>query len=116
MDNKNDIYKLVIIIINRGQSHKIIKRLMKEKIMGWTIFYGEGSVDKNLCENIFGIKFAPEKEIILVIEKATKIKSLLTRVTKVGKLTEPGTGIALVINLKEWYGLRSLLNIEERCD
>jgi nitrogen regulatory protein PII len=116
MDHKDDIYKLAMIIINRGQSHKIVKRLMKEKIMGWTIVYGEGSVDKELCESIFGIEFAPEKEVILVIEKAIKIQSLLTKVTKVGKLTEPGTGIALVINLKEWYGLRSLLNIEERCD
>lgn len=105
--------KLIIVIVNQGKSKRIIKQLAKKKNIGWTIVYGEGSVNQDFCEELLGIKFVSTKEIIIIVESSERLEATLGLVTKAGKLTKPGTGLAFVIDLKSNYGLKTLENNKE---
>lgn len=110
MDNNQNLYKLIVVIIERGQSAKIIKHLGRKNQIGWTLFYGSGIVDPEFAESILGIKFNPQKEVILIVEKAETVNTVLTKITKLGKLNVPGKGIAFVLDLNACFGLKKLLN------
>ncbi len=107
----NSNYQLIVVIINKGLGTKLVKLAKKNGASGGTILYGNGSISKEDSESIFGLKFHPEKEIVMIaVEKELKDK-LLDLIAKKVKFDEPGGGIAFILNLKTFTGASHLLNI-----
>jgi len=101
--------KLLVIIVNEGLGSKIVSVAKKSGSRGGTIIRGRGVADKNMYESILGVRFEPEKEIVLIaVDEATE-ESILKIITNKLKLDEPGKGIAFVINLKKMTGISNLM-------
>lgn len=82
---------------------------LKEGVEGSTIMYGKGMAEKRIYEQILGIKYEPEKEIILMAVESSKVDNVLDTMIKNERLNEPGHGIAVVLNLNKCVGIARLL-------
>jgi nitrogen regulatory protein PII len=109
--------KLIITIVRKGLATKIISASKKAGSKGGTTVFGKGTADKKTYENLLGIPYEPEKEIIFIIVENSLIKDVLSSVTDVGKLNKKGYGIAFVIDIRKCIGVlatNKTYNEEER--
>lgn len=105
-----DNYKLVIAILKKGRASNLIMKLKKIGLEGNTIMFGKGAAEKRIYEQILGIKYEPEKEIILMAIDESKESKILSKIIKEEQLDKPGHGIALVIDLKKCVGVARILS------
>lgn len=96
--------KLVIFIVKKGKSEKIIKNALKEGVSGFTIIYGRGTAEKDIYEKILGIEYKPEKDIVLIVTENNIVDNLLNKINEIIKLECPNQGIAFTIDLKKFIG------------
>lgn len=104
-----DNYKLIVVIVKKGLASSLVMKLKKEGVEGSTIMYGKGMAEKRIYEQILGIKYEPEKEIILMAVESSKVDNVLDTMIKNERLNEPGHGIAVVLNLNKCVGIARLL-------
>lgn len=103
------LYDLIICIVNKGDSGKVITASKEAGAEGGTIMFGRGT---GIHEHatIFGIAIEPEKEIILtLVDRNISEKVLNNIVTKVD-LSVPGNGIAFVLQVEKVAGINHILN------
>ncbi|NLL44170.1 MAG: P-II family nitrogen regulator [Mollicutes bacterium] len=114
MENNNtnslNNYKLIITIVKKGRATNLIAKLKKIGLEGNTIMFGKGAAEKRIYEQILGIKYEPEKEIILMVVEDSKVNKIVNKITELEQLNKPGHGIALVLDLKKCIGISKLLN------
>ncbi|MFA5603077.1 MAG: P-II family nitrogen regulator [Bacilli bacterium] len=115
-NNYLDNYKLIILIIKKGIASKLLIKLRKVGVGGSTIMFGKGTAEKNIYEQILGVEYQPEKEIIFIAVDSSKADKILDTIIKEEHIDKPGHGIAIVVNLSKCAGIARLLNInlEER--
>ncbi len=113
---KNNIlnHKLLVIIIKKGLSGKVIKYAKEGGTVGWTLIYGRGSAEKHIYENILGIEYEPEKEIILIALKSNDVDNVLNTITEKMQLKKPGKGIGFVVDIKKCIGIAHLIDINNK--
>ncbi len=102
-------HKLIIFIIRKGLSSKVIKSAKAAGAVGWTLTYGRGIAEKHIYENILGIAYEPEKEIIFIAVKDTDIDNILNKASEKVDLNKPGGGIAIVLDLAKCVGIAHLV-------
>lgn len=97
-------FDLIVTIVNKGSSKKIVKASKEAGAEGGTIIYGQGT---GIRENktLLGIPIEPEKEIILTIVPMEISEKVLSAMINAGKLNDPGEGIAFVLDLKKVAGI-----------
>ncbi len=101
-------YDLVVTIIKKGESEKILKASKNAGAEGGTVIYGRGwGIHEE--STIFGIPIEPEKEIVLTIVDENITNKVMNSIIKAGKLNEPGTGIIFVLSLKAVAGICHLI-------
>lgn len=108
IEKVDDHFKLLIIIVKKGLSRKVIKACKEAGSEGGTVIQGKG-VGTHETGSILGIKIEPEKNIILSLVKQHNVDSVLQHITKEAKLDKPGTGIGFVINSQSVTGIAHLL-------
>ncbi len=101
-------YDLIVTIVNRGSSEKIVKASKEAGAEGGTIILGRGT-GIHEKKSLLGIPIEPEKEIVLTAVPKSKTEHVLGSIIKAGELDKPGTGIAFVLELKEIAGICHLL-------
>lgn len=97
-------YDLIITIVNKGFSEKIIKASQKAGAKGGTIMHGRGTGIHEHA-SIFGITIEPEKEIILTLIKKDMTETVLNAIMEAGELKKPGKGIAFVLDVGKVAGI-----------
>ncbi len=97
-------YNLIVTIVNKGWADEIVEASKTAGAEGGTIIYGRGT-GIHEQKNFFGIIIEPEKELVLTVIEKSKTKPVLEAIKKAGKLEQPGTGIAFVLNLSEVSGI-----------
>jgi len=102
--NPGKSHKLIVSIVKKGLATKIVAAAKKAGAHGGTIIFGRGSTEKTLYENIFGIAYQPEKEIIFIAVGEDELDIVLRAVTREGDLDKPGRGIAFVLDLAKIVG------------
>lgn len=107
-------YDLIVTIVNRGWAERIVKASKEAGAEGGTIFFGRGT-GIHETQKLFGIPIEPEKEIILTAIPRGKTEKVLSAIVEAGKLNQPGTGIAFVIELKKVAGICHMLKGEWDC-
>lgn len=110
--NYLDRYKLIIIILKKGLASKLIVKLKKIGVEGYTVMFGKGTAEKRIYEQIIGVEYEPGKEIIFIAMEESKVDKILDFIIKEEKINKPGHGIAIVLNLSKCAGIARLLNIE----
>lgn len=104
-ENKHD---LIVTIIKKGNSEKILKATKEAGAEGGTILYGRG-VGIHEKSTLMGIPIEPEKEIILTIILKNKTREVVEAIIKAGNLNKPGTGIVFVLGLQQVSGICHLI-------
>jgi nitrogen regulatory protein PII len=107
-ENKHD---LIITIVKKGLSEKIMEATRSAGAEGGTIIFGRGTGIHEKAR-LLGIPIEPEKEIILTVVKKKITKNVLDSIVSSVNLDKPGTGIAFVIELSKVLGISHLNGIE----
>lgn len=108
-------FDLIITIVPKGVSERILKATKKVGADGGTIIFGRGTgIHEN--KTILGIPIEPEKEIILTAVPRVRTESVLAAILEAGDLNTPGTGVAFVLELKQVAGICHLLKDTMACE
>ena len=103
VDSRHE-YDLIVTIVNRGFAERIVKASKEAGAEGGTIFFGRGT-GIHETRKLLGIPIEPEKEIVLTAVPEKITGKVLSAIIEAGKLNQPGTGIAFVIELKKIAGI-----------
>lgn len=102
-------FDLILTIVPKGQSGKIVEASKAAGAEGGTIIYGRGT-GVHEHKKLFGIAIEPEKELILTLVPNDKTETILEAIIKAGDLNKPGTGVGFVLDVKQVVGINHLLN------
>jgi hypothetical protein len=94
-------YKLIVTIVSKGRSGKVVDASHRGGASGGTVVSGHGTAVRLLP----GISVEPEKEIVLTLVEAGKAQSVLEAITNEAGLNEPNQGIAFVLPLDSVTGI-----------
>jgi len=97
-------FDLIVTIVNQNYSEKIIRASREAGAEGGTILFGRGT-GVHERKKILGIPIEPEKEIVLTAVPRTLTEKVLGAVVRAGDLNKPGSGIALVLEIKDVAGI-----------
>lgn len=106
---KTDLkHDLIVTIVKKGCCEKIINATRIAGAEGATIIPARGT-GIHEQKKLLGIPIEPEKEIIFTITLEEKTEQVLDAIIKAGRLEQPATGIAFVLELKKVVGVVHLV-------
>ncbi|WP_042143247.1 P-II family nitrogen regulator [Paucisalibacillus sp. EB02] len=109
MNEGKILYDLVITIVNKGDSEKVVDASKKAGAEGGTIINGRGTGIHEQAK-LFNILIEPEKEVVLTLITRDKTEAVLDAINKDAELNTPGKGIAFVLEVEKTVGINHLLN------
>ena len=102
--NFGEGYELIITIVNKGWSEKVIRVGRDAGAQGATVLHARGSGLHDIISKL-GIAIEREKEIILNVVSSDKSEAIVTAISDALNLEKHGTGISLVIPIRGVAGL-----------
>ncbi|HLS08891.1 P-II family nitrogen regulator [Lentibacillus sp.] len=108
-EEQNVLYDLIITIVNRGDSEKVVDATRKAGAEGGTILHGRGTGVREKAQ-LFNIMIEPEKEVILTLIQRHKTQEVLKTINEDAELKKPGKGIAFVLEVESTVGISHELN------
>jgi nitrogen regulatory protein PII len=106
-------YDLIVTIVKRGKSEKILKASKEAGAEGGTILFARGSGVHEKA-TLMGIPIEPEKEVLLTIIQEELTEKALEAIMKAGDLERPGSGIVFVLATKSVAGICHLINNNDK--
>ncbi|MFY9114201.1 MAG: P-II family nitrogen regulator [Dethiobacteria bacterium] len=101
-------YDLIVTIVNKGDSERVVEASRKSGAEGGTILSGRGTGIHERAK-LFGLTIEPEKELVLtLIDRELSVEVLAAIVDEIG-LDQPGKGIAFVIKVERVAGISHLI-------
>lgn len=107
----NSQYDLIVTIVNKGHTGKVVQASKKAGAMGGTIMHGRGTGIHEHA-SLFGITIEPEKEIVLTLIEKEKTEDVLEAIVQAAELQKPGKGIAFVLDVSRVAGISRYVNKE----
>ncbi len=96
-------HDLIVTIIKKGWCEKIIGASREAGAEGATIIPARGT-GIHEQKKLLGIPIEPEKDLIFTLVPGEISAKVLEAIVNAGKLNQPGTGIAFVLELKKVAG------------
>jgi nitrogen regulatory protein PII len=103
------LYDLIISVVNKGYSEKVVEASKKAGAEGGTIIYGRGTGIHEKAK-LFNISIEPEKELVLTLIDRKKTDAVLESIMVHAELNKPGKGIAFVLEVERTIGINHVLN------
>ncbi|SCG84408.1 nitrogen regulatory protein P-II [Proteiniborus sp. DW1] len=103
-------YSLIITIVKKGLGPSIIDITKNSGADGGTILLGKGIADKNIYQNVLGMDFELERDIILTLVQQEDADNVLDAISSEASLNKPGNGISFIIDVKNHLGITQLLD------
>jgi len=100
-------HDLIITIVRRGWSERVISASKQAGAEGGTIIFGRGTGIREQ-KMLLGIPIEPEKEIVLTVVPETITNTVLDAIIAAVDLQKPGHGICFVMELKRVEGIAHL--------
>lgn len=97
-------YELIITIVNKGWSERVIKVGREAGARGATVLHARGSGLHEIT-SFLGIAIEPEKELVLNVVTTDMSEAIVAAISDAIDLKNPGTGISMVIPLRGVAGL-----------
>lgn len=107
MQNKAQKAKLIVTIIRRPMTKKMVEAIKNAGATGSTILYGSGIRGKEKSR-VLGIPITRERDIILTLASEELATTLLNTIYETGHLDRPKTGICFVIDVGKVVGTHLL--------
>ncbi|GAE33306.1 P-II family nitrogen regulator [Halalkalibacter akibai] len=102
-------YNLIVTVVNKGYSEKVVEATKKAGAEGGTIIYGRGTGIHEQAK-LFSIAIEPEKELVLTLIDREKTDAVLETILIEAELNKPGKGIAFVLEVERTIGINHILN------
>ena len=102
-------YSLIVTIVRKGLGPHIIDITKKSGANGGTILLGKGIAEESIYQNVLGMDFEPEREIILTLVQHEDADNVINTISNEANLDKPGNGIAFIIDVKNHLGITHLL-------
>jgi len=102
-------FDLIITIVNKGNSQKVVEAAKKAGADGGTLLFGRGTGIHEHAK-LFGITIEPEKEVVLTLIKRDMCERVLDAIVSEADLNKPGKGIAFVLEVERVVGINHLLD------
>ncbi|MFD1361295.1 P-II family nitrogen regulator [Lentibacillus salinarum] len=113
MEGQDVLYDLIITIVNRGDSEKVVDATRKAGAEGGTILHGRGTGVHEKAK-LFNIMIEPEKEMILTLIDREKTSDVLKTINEEAELKKPGKGVAFVLEVDSTVGISREMNEKVR--
>lgn len=105
-------FELIVSIVKRGHSDKVVEAAREAGATGGTIIYGRGTSLHN-NDSIMGMKIQPEKEVILtLVEQSTK-ENVMKKICKKAGLDNGKDGIVFSLPVNNIMGTKKFLEKEK---
>lgn len=96
-------YEMIVAIVGRGFSDYVVSAARDAGATGATIIYGRGTDDFN--RSVMGISLQPEREVVLVVVKASDRRAIMQAILNKTSVIEEGRGVCFSLPVTEVYGL-----------
>lgn len=101
-------FELIVTIVTKGKTEKILEASRKAGAEGGTIVYGRG-IGIHEQKKFLGLLIEPEKELILTLVPKEKTEGILQAIVDAGGLNKPGTGIGFVLDVSKVVGINHFI-------
>jgi nitrogen regulatory protein PII len=98
-------YELIITIVNKGWSERVIKAGRHAGAQGATVLHARGSGLYDTFTNFLGIAIEPEKELVLNVVPTNTSDAVVGAISDALDLEKHGHGISMVIPIRGVTGL-----------
>lgn len=103
IDLLKNCQKLIISIVSRDKTARVVKASRRKRAEGATIIHGQGTgIEK--CKSFWGIPLEPEKDIILTVVSDEHAEEVLNIIKKSVKMDTPGNGVAFILDITRFTG------------
>ena len=109
MVTQSVLYDLIVSIVNKGDSDKVVDASKKAGAEGGTILTGRGTGIHEQAK-FLNITIEPEKEVVLTLIDRNKTNAVLEKIGEDAKLNDPGKGVAFVLEVERTIGINHILN------
>ena len=103
IDLLKNCQKLIISIVNRDKTSRIIKASRRKRAEGATIIHGQGTGIEQ-CKSFWGIPLEPENDVILTVVSDEHAEEVLDIISKSIKMGKPGNGVAFILDITRFTG------------
>ncbi|NLK01414.1 MAG: P-II family nitrogen regulator [Clostridia bacterium] len=103
------LYNLIITIVNKGDSDKVVEAARRAGAEGGTVVFGRGTGIHEHAK-LFGIIIEPEKDIVLTIIDRERTDEVMSAIVLTAGLDRPGKGISFVVGVDNVVGIDPSLN------
>ncbi len=97
-------FKLIAAIVPKGAAGKVMNAAKDAGAEGGTILLARGT-GVHEARRLFGISMSTEREMLLILIDPERVQEVLDSIVRVGKLDEPGRGMAFVLSVDEVTGI-----------
>jgi nitrogen regulatory protein P-II 1 len=97
-------FKLIAAIVPKGAASKVMNAAKEAGAEGGTILLARGT-GVHEARRLFGISMSTEREMLLILIDPERVQEVLDSIVRVGKLDEPGRGMAFVLSVDEVAGI-----------
>lgn len=108
MADAKKTFDLIVTIVSKGKASLVVEAAREAGAEGGTVLYGRGT-GIHETQRIFNIPIEPEKEVILTLVPTDITDQVAAAIDKATELSQPGHGIAFIIEAKRVMGISHLL-------
>ena len=107
-------YEIILAIANEGHTDSVMDAARAAGARGGTVLHGKGTAGSKDAEKFFGISIASEKEVIMIVAKASEKTAIMKSiVTLAGVGTEAGA-VVMSLPVTAVAGFGMLDNLDNR--
>lgn len=100
-------FELIITIVKKGHSDKVVEATRIGGARGGTIIYGRGTSAYD-SDSIMGIKIQPEKEVVFTLAESSQKEDIMKLICEHAKLYNEGEGLCFSVPVNQVVGSNKL--------
>ena len=102
-------YKSIVAMVKPNLTDRVVDSAKQVGATGATIIPASGT-GAHEAKTFFGLSLDIRTDVIIFLVESDMVKSLLSTIRDAGKFSEPGTGIAFVLDVEQIIGFESQLS------
>lgn len=103
IDLLKNCQKLILTIVSRNKTTRVIKASKRKRAEGATIIHGQGTGIEQ-CKTFWGIPLEPENDVIFTVVSDEHVEEVLEIISKSIKISKPGNGVAFILDITRFTG------------
>lgn len=97
-------FRLIAAVVPKGAAGKVMDAAKGAGAEGGTILLARGT-GVHEARRLFGMPMNTERELLLVLIDAGRVRAVLDSMVRAGRLDEPGRGMAFVLSVEQVEGI-----------